>query len=97
MFISLLLKGLSKEFETFCALVKFTTETRSLDEVKRDLTNFDTDRRKPIEETTFLSRNEVKCHLAGGPGPKSFECTQSTYRDQANQGFRKTSRLFQMQ
>ena len=77
MFISILLKGLPKDFETFCALVKFTKETKSLDEVKRDLINFDTDRRKPrAEETTFLSRNEVKCHLCGGPGLKSFECTQ---------------------
>ena len=77
MFISILLKGLPKDFETFCALVKFTKETKSLDEVKRDLINFDTDRRKPrAEETTFLSRNEVKCHLCGGPGHESFECTQ---------------------
>ena len=45
--------------------------------MKRDLINFDTDRRKPrVEETTFLSRNEVKCHLCGGPGHKSFKCTQ---------------------
>ena len=77
MFISILLKGLPKDFETICALVKFTKETKSLDEVKRDLINFDTNRRKPrAEETTFLSRNEVKCHLCGGPGHKSFECTQ---------------------
>ena len=77
MFLSILLKGLPKDFETFCALVKFTKRTKSLDEVKRDLINLDTDRRKPrAEETTFLSRNEVKCHLCGGPGQKSFECTQ---------------------
>ena len=76
-FISILLKGLPKDFETFCALVKFIKETKSFDEVKRDLINFDNGRRKPrAEETTFLSRNEVKCHLCGGPGHKSFECTQ---------------------
>ena len=73
MFISILLKGLPNEFETFCALVEFTKETKGLDEVKRDLINFETDRRKPrVEETTFLSRNDVKCHLCGGPGHKSF-------------------------
>ena len=61
MFVSILLKGLRKEFETFCALVKFTMETKGFEEVKRDLINFDTDRRKPrVEETTFLSRNDVK-------------------------------------
>ena len=54
--IKILLKGLPKEFETFCALVQFTKETKGLDEVKRDLINFDTDRSKPrVEETTFLS------------------------------------------
>ena len=59
---------------------------------------FDTDRRKPrVEETTFLSRNKVKCHLCGVPGHKEFEGTQKrTSRDQANQTFRTTSRLFQV-
>ena len=77
MLISILLKGLPKDCETFCALVNFTKETKSLNEVKRDLKTFDTDRRKPrAEETTFLSRNEVEGHLCGGPGLKFFEFTQ---------------------
>ena len=37
MFISILLKSLFREFETFCALVKFTKETMYFDEVKVDL------------------------------------------------------------
>ena len=39
MFVAILLKGLSCEFESFCTLVKYGPD-RILDETKRDLINF---------------------------------------------------------
>ena len=36
MFVSIILKGLSKEFNTFCTLVKFSKDDQSLNEIKKD-------------------------------------------------------------
>ena len=49
MFVSIFLKGLPKDFETFCTIVKITKDTKSYlvkitkDLVKRDSINFNTD------------------------------------------------------
>ena len=39
------MKGLPREFESFCTLVKYGQD-KSLDEIKRDLINFDIKKRK---------------------------------------------------
>ena len=41
MFISIIMKGLPKEYESFTTLVKFSKEEKGLGEIKRDLINFD--------------------------------------------------------
>ena len=35
MFVSIILKGLPKEFNTFCTLVKFRKDDKSLNEIKK--------------------------------------------------------------
>ena len=44
MFASILLKGLPCEFESFCTLVKYGQDN-TLDEIKRDLINFEFEKR----------------------------------------------------
>ena len=44
MFVSILLKGLPREFESFCTLVKYGQD-KTLDEIKRDLINFESEKR----------------------------------------------------
>ena len=36
MFVSIILKGLSKNFITFCTLVKFSKDNKSLNEIKKN-------------------------------------------------------------
>ena len=43
MFVSIILKGLPKEFDTLCTLVKFSKDDKSLNEIKKDLLNFESD------------------------------------------------------
>ena len=40
MMIAMLLKGLPKEFDNFTTVVNFSKDAKSLDEIKRDLSNF---------------------------------------------------------
>ena len=61
MFTSILLKGLPNEIDNFVTLVKYGSEDKSLDELKRDLINFDTERRiesdrKNASESVFLTK-----------------------------------------
>ena len=66
MFTSILLKALPNEFDNFFTLVKYGSEDKSLDELKRDLINFDTERiiesdRKNASESVFLTKQK-RCH-----------------------------------
>ena len=54
------------EFDNFVTLVKYSSEEKSLDELKRDLINFDTERRiesdrENITESVFLTKQK-RCH-----------------------------------
>ena len=60
MFTSILLKGLPDEFDNLVTLVKYGSENKSLDELKQDLINFDTEQRtesdrKNASESIFLT------------------------------------------
>ena len=66
MFTSTLLKGLPKYFDNFVTLVKYGSEDKSLDELKRDLIKFDTWRRiesdrKNASKSVFLTKQK-RCH-----------------------------------
>ena len=69
MFVSIILKGLPKEFNTFCTLVKFSKDDKSLNEIKKDLLNFESDHRNEKEETepSFISRTKTcfRCNKTG--------------------------------
>ena len=69
MFVSIILKGLSKEFNTFCTLVKFSKDDKSLNEIRKDLLNFESDHRNEKEETehSFISRTKTcfRCNKTG--------------------------------
>ena len=62
-FTSILLKGLPNEFDVFVTIAKYCSENKSLDELKRDLINFDTERRiesdrKNASESVFLAKQK---------------------------------------
>ena len=69
MFVSIILKGLPKEFNTFCTLVKFSKDDKSLNEIKKDLLNFESDHKNEKEETehSFISRIKTcfRCNKTG--------------------------------
>ena len=67
MLISIILKGLPKQFETFSTIAKISRDEKSLDELKRDLVNFDSERQVIEKEHAFNNENRVwfKCHKRG--------------------------------
>ena len=69
MFVSIIPKGLPKEFNTFCTLVKLSKDDRSLNEIKKSLLNFESDHRNEKEETehSFISRTKTcfRCNKTG--------------------------------
>ena len=44
MLTSIILKGIPKQFETFSTIAKFSRDEKHLDELKRDLVSFDSER-----------------------------------------------------
>ena len=64
---SIILKGLPKQFEIFATIAKFSRDEKSLDELKRDLVNFDSERQVLEKEHSFKSENRVyfKYHIKG--------------------------------
>ena len=70
MFVSILLKGLPREFESFCTLVKYGQD-KTLDEIKRDLINFDSEKRNnrntDKSESVFFTNDRTcfNCHNRG--------------------------------
>ena len=67
MLISILLKGLPKQFETFSTIAKFSRDEKNLDELKIDFVKFDSERQVIEKEHAFNSENRVcfKCHKRG--------------------------------
>ena len=70
MFVSILLKGLPREFESFCTLVKYGQD-ETLDEIKADLINFESekrnDRNTEQSESVFVTNDRTcfKCPKRG--------------------------------
>ena len=60
MLVSIILKGLPKEYENFATLVKHSKDEKTLEEIKRDLINFDNENVKTRTESVFLNK-ERKC------------------------------------
>ena len=69
MFVSIILKGLPKEFKTFCTFIKFSKDDKSLNEIRKDLLNFESDHWNEKEETehSFISRTKTyfRCNKTG--------------------------------
>ena len=67
MLILIILKELPKQFETFSTIAKFSRDEKNLDDLKRDLVNFDSERQVIEKEHAFNSENRVcfKCHKRG--------------------------------
>ena len=55
MFISIILKGLSKHCENFATLVNYSKDEKTLEEIKRDLINFDNKNVKTKTESVFFN------------------------------------------
>ena len=60
MFVSIILKGLPKEFNTFSTSVKLSKDDKSLNEIKKNLIHFETDHRNEKEETEHSSISRTK-------------------------------------
>ena len=72
MLISVLLKGLTREYATFVTMVKFSKDKKDLEELKRDLINFEFDNKtNRKEESAFNVGTPIKCFTCGKVGHKS--------------------------
>ena len=61
MFISIL-KGLPKNYNRFITLAKFSSDKKELQEIKRDLVNFEyASNSISKEESVFLAKTPIKC------------------------------------
>ena len=76
MLISIFLKGLPKQFKTFSTIAKFSRDEKSLDELKRDLVNFDSERQVIEKEHAFNSENRV-CFKCQKRGHVSKQCREN--------------------
>ena len=67
MYISIILKGLPKEYENFTTLVKYSKDEKTLAEIKRDLINFDNENVKTRTESVFFNkeRKRFNCQKMG--------------------------------
>ena len=73
MFVSIILKGLPKEYENFATLVKYSKDEKTLEEIKRDLINFNNENVKTKTESVFFNR-EWKCFNCQKMGHIAKEC-----------------------
>ena len=73
MFISIILKGLPKEYENFATFVNYSQDEKTLEEIKRDLINFDNENVKTKTESVFFDR-EQKCFNCQKMGHIAKEC-----------------------
>ena len=72
-FVSILLKGLQKENENFATLVKYSKDEKTLEEIKRDLINFDNENVK-TKTDSLLFNKERKCFNCEKIGHIAKEC-----------------------
>ena len=56
MFISIILKGLPKEYENFETLVNYSKDEKTLEQIKLDLINFDNENVKTETESVFFNK-----------------------------------------
>ena len=73
MFVSIILKGLPKEYENFATLVKYSKDEKTLEEKKRDLIHFDNENVKTKTESVFFNK-EWKCFNCQKMGHIAKEC-----------------------
>ena len=73
MFISKIMKGLPKEYESFTTLVKFSKEEKGLEEIKRDPINFDNENVQKKNESIFYNK-ERKCFNCQNVGHIAKDC-----------------------
>ena len=77
MFISILLKGLPKDYNTFVTLTKFSKDMKELEEITRGLVNFEFDSKNTSsEERALLAKTPIKCYNCGKIGHKQINCRQ---------------------
>ena len=59
LFISIIMEGLPREYESFTTLVKFSEEEKGLEEIKRYLINFDNENvQKKIESIFYIKERK---------------------------------------
>ena len=73
MFISIIVNGLPKEYESFTTLVKLSKKEKSLEEIQRDLTNLDNENVQKKSESIFYTK-ERKCFKCQKVGHISKDC-----------------------
>ena len=73
MFISKIMRGPHKEYESFTTLVKFSKEEKGLEEMKRDLINFDNENVQKKSESIVYD-NERKCFNCQKVGHIAKDC-----------------------
>ena len=73
MFVSIILKGLPKEYENFATLVKYSKNEKTLEEIKRDLINFDNENVNTKTESVFFNK-ERKCFNCKKMGHIAKKC-----------------------
>ena len=73
MFISKIVKGLPKEYESFTTLVKFSKEEKGLEKIKRDLINCDNENVQNKNDSIFYNK-ERKCFNCQKVGHIAKEC-----------------------
>ena len=82
MLISIILKVLTEDFDNFVTICKFSKDEQNLHSIKRDLVNFEYDKRQRSnderQESTFFGSNRQKpklnCHFCGKMGHKEAFC-----------------------
>ena len=82
MLISIILKGLTDDFDSFVTICKFNRDEQNLDSFKSDLVNFENDKKQRSNderpESTFFGSNrqkpEFKCNFCWQIGHKEAFC-----------------------
>ena len=82
MFVSIIQTGLPKEYENFATLVKYSKDENNLEEIKRDLKNFDNEIVKTRTESVFFN-DKRKCFNCQKAGHIAKDCRfKKTFHEQ---------------
>ena len=80
MMCSLVLKGLSKEFDSFVTVVNYGGSVKDFSSLKRDLINFASDRKVDVTASSLhvgqSSVSGMKCFQCKKPGHKKADCPE---------------------